>query len=101
MYNRVSNRHTTAADNARPSVLRKSESNSAIEALQLLPVWPKEIGDRTDQGRRKIIAIIERELRKERRRGIAGDRAYDLARHARLAQLLRKEREGLAKLIRR
>jgi hypothetical protein len=101
MHNCVSNRHKTTPDDARLPVFRKPESNCAPDALQLLPVWPKEICDRTDQGRRKIIAIIERELRKERRRGIAGDRAYDLARHSRLVRLLKEEREALAKLIRR
>lgn len=101
MHDCVSNRHKTTPGDAGLSVFRKPESNCAPDALQFLPVWPQEICDRSGPGRRKIIAIIERELRKERRRGIAGDRAYDLARHSRLAQLLRAERDALAKLIRR
>ncbi|HET6390766.1 hypothetical protein [Hyphomicrobium sp.] len=47
------------------------------------------------EGRKKLLAIIERELRKERRRGIAGHAAYDLVRHAKLVRLLKEERQSL------
>ncbi|MFT3731028.1 MAG: hypothetical protein QM780_06310 [Hyphomicrobium sp.] len=57
-----------------------------------MPVWPKDLSDRSREGRLKLIAVIERELRRERRRGASGNRAYDIARHAHLVQLLRQER---------
>jgi hypothetical protein len=80
---------------------RNSESSCAgdgaeILPLQILPIWPKDLFDRSSTGRKKLIAVIERELRKERQRGLAGDAAYDLARHAKLVEILRKERRALA-----
>jgi hypothetical protein len=98
MQNRVSNRDKATPADASRRVCRKPESNSALADLQLLPVWPKDICNRTPEGRRKLIAIIERELRKERRRGVASDRAYDITRHARLARLLREERTALRRI---
>jgi len=95
MQNHVSKRHTKAPTHGRRGFHRNSESNCETEASQLLPVWPKELRDRSFAGRRTLIAIIERELRKERRLGLASHRGYDIARHAKLAQLLRHEREAL------
>lgn len=49
---------------------------------RLLPMWPHELADASIEGRRRRIALIQRSLRAERRRGLAGDWTYDLARHA-------------------
>jgi hypothetical protein len=68
----------------------------ANDLAQLLPLWPKDLGDRSPAGRKKLIAVIERELRKERQRGIAGNSAYDVLRHAKLIQILKEERRSLA-----
>lgn len=61
-------------------------------ALQrLLPLWPHEIADRSPEGRRKLIASLRRALREERRHGLCGHWAYDLARHSALLRLYRAE----------
>jgi hypothetical protein len=100
MQKRVSKRHIATLTNEWRGVFSNSESNCLSGASQLLPVWPRDLSDRSREGRLRLIAIIERELRKERRLGIAGDRAYDLTRHARLVQLLRDERVSLGLLKR-
>ncbi len=100
MEKRVSKRHTNTTTHAWSGVFRNSESSGGPDASQLLPIWPKDLSDRTRAGRQNLIAIIERELRKERRRGIAGNRAYDISRHAKLVQLLKAERDELLALTR-
>ncbi len=98
MQTRVSKRHTEAPRNIGRSFFRSTESSRGPESSQLLPVWPKELNDRTLAGRQALIAIIERELRKERRLGMAANSAYDIARHAKLVRLLKEEREALRQL---
>ncbi|WP_156150731.1 hypothetical protein [Hyphomicrobium sp. 99] len=95
MQNRVSIRDIRAPGNARRVNARNSESSCARDALRLLPLWPRDLGNRTLEGRKKLVAVIERELRKERQRGIAGNAAYDVARHAKLVRLLKDERQSL------
>jgi hypothetical protein len=80
---------------------RNSESSCWLDLVKTLPVWPKDLSDRSTAGRRNLIAIIEREMRKERRLGLAGSRAYDLARHAKLVRLLKEERHELVVLHRK
>jgi hypothetical protein len=75
---------------------RNSKASCASDLAKLLPLWPKELGDRSPAGRKKLIAVIERELRKERQRGIAGNGAYNVLRHAKLIQILKEERRALA-----
>jgi hypothetical protein len=58
---------------------------------RLLPMWPAELADQSAEGRRKRIAKLRRALREERRRGLSGHWAYDLARHAALFRAYRKE----------
>lgn len=99
MQNRPARRNVRTLSIERGGDGRTSQLGSAQDALRLLPVWPKDLSNRTPEGRRSLIAIIERELRKERRRGIAGDRAYDLARHVKLVHLLRQERHSLLTII--
>lgn len=98
MQNRVSIRDSRAPRNTWRGVHRKSESSCARDAAQLLPIWPKDLADRSPEGRRKLVALIEREIRKERRRGLACNAAYDVARHARLNHLLKEERRSLSAL---
>lgn len=98
MQNRVSIRDTKAPRNVWRSDARNSEANGAGDAVQLLPLWPRDLGNRTAEGRKKLVAVIERELRKERQRGIAGSTAYNVSRHAKLARLLKDERRSLARL---
>lgn len=63
---------------------------------RLVSVWPSEIGSLDPAGHRALIAKIERALRAERRRGLAGHWTYDLARHSQLLSALRHERRALA-----
>lgn len=103
MQNRVSIRDNRAPRNAwrygaRNTEASGTEASGAGDALQLLPLWPRDLANRTAEGRKKLVAVIERELRKERRRGIAGSTAYNVARHAKLVRLLKDERRSLAAL---
>jgi hypothetical protein len=84
-----------AASHPRPSHAQPPPRLGAIRTLQILPVWPKDLADRSRAGREKLIRIIERELRKERRRGQCGECAYDITRHAALAWMLKAERDSL------
>lgn len=54
----------------------------------LLPMWPHELADRTAAGGARVIGLLRRALRAERKRAIAGDWTYDLARHRALVMAL-------------
>ena len=62
------------------------------ELARLLPLWPSEIADTSLEGRRRLVAKLERALKAERRRGRAGHWTYDLARHAALLAAWKRER---------
>jgi len=62
----------------------------------LLPLWPHEAADMSPAGRAHILAKLERALRAERRRGIAGHWTYNLARHVQLLRVYRSERAAAA-----
>jgi hypothetical protein len=62
---------------------------------RLLPLWPAEIEDLSIQGRARLVAVLERSLRSERRRGQAGHWTYDLARHMQLLEAYRSEMRAL------
>lgn len=66
--------------------------------LRLLPLWPHEISDESPTGRRRVLALLRRALRAERKRGLAGHWTYDLSRHAQLLALYRAECEVLSDL---
>ena len=66
--------------------------------MRLLPLWPRDLADRSLDGRKKLIAVLERALRQERRRGHAGHSAYAIERHAALYRALKKERASLSAL---
>jgi hypothetical protein len=58
-------------------------------------LWPHEVSDRSIEGRRKIIAALDKALRAERRRGNAGHWTYDVARHAALYRIWKRQRAEL------
>lgn len=61
------------------------------ELPHILSLWPHELEDESPQGRRKIVSKLQRALRTERRRGIAGHWTYDLCRHVELLRVYRHE----------
>lgn len=58
---------------------------------KVLALWPKEIEDRTEAGRRHLLAKLRHALRAERRRARAGHWSYDLNRHLGLLSAYRGE----------
>lgn len=69
--------------------------------VSLIPVWPQEIADRSNEGSLHIIKLVRKALRSERIRGKAGHWTYDLNRHISLAWALKAEIADLRKLQRR
>jgi hypothetical protein len=98
MQHDVSNRNIAARSNDSGIPRFNSEARYIDDPQRLLPLWPRELADRSFEGRRKLIAVLDRELRRERRRGRAGHPAYDLIRHASLNRMLKRERTALAAL---
>jgi hypothetical protein len=78
----------TAIAAARP---QQTDRQRRDELARLLPLWPAEIDNLSLDGRRRIVAALERGLRAERRRGKSGHWAYDLARHAALVKNWKNE----------
>lgn len=67
-------------------VQKSAEANylRARDLPRLLPLWPAELHDLTLDGRKRLVTRVHDALRRERRRGLAGDWCYDLARHRQL-----------------
>lgn len=65
---------------------------------RLIPLWPREIASDDAASAEKIVRVLERALRGERRRGRGGHWSYDINRHLALARALRQERARLARL---
>jgi len=63
---------------------------------RLLPLLAEEIAVRSDDNHARLVAMLRRALRIERRRGLAGDWTYDIARHAGLLEAYRMEAAALA-----
>lgn len=61
----------------------------------LIAVWPQELADTSIAARERLLAKLQRALRAERRRGLAGHWTYDLARHAQLLAAYRAEQASL------
>lgn len=61
------------------------------ELGRYLPLWPTELYDGSRAGRGRVLRLLARALREERKRARGGHWAYDLARHAALARLYRAE----------
>lgn len=62
---------------------------------RLIPIGPDELADDSREGRRRILALLARALRSERRRGRAGHWSYDLNRHIGLKQAMVAEAAGM------
>lgn len=69
-----------------------------VALARLIPLWPEDVLDRSEVGRRRLIGKLERGLRAEQRRARSGSHAYDFARHAQLARALRRERAALGRI---
>lgn len=85
----MSSKATTSERNARDPW----QSPDVIEAIASLPrliaVWPSELSDTSSAARARLLAMVRRALRAERRRGIAGHWTYNLARHGELLAIYR------------
>ena len=62
---------------------------------RLLPLWPHEIEDQSEEGRLRLLAKLRRALRAERRRATAGHWSYDLNRHLGLLSAYKGELANL------
>lgn len=58
---------------------------------RLLPLWPRELLTESSADHLRLLARLRSALRVERRRGLSGHWAYDLARHAQLLRAYRCE----------
>lgn len=67
----------------------------ARDLPRLVPLWPWELADRSLEGQKRLVARLERALRDERRRGVAGHWTYDIVRHAEILAALKAERAAL------
>jgi hypothetical protein len=61
----------------------------ALDLGRLVPLWPAELGAERKEDRLRLLSRLRRALKDERRRGLAGHWAYDLARHAQLVEAYR------------
>jgi hypothetical protein len=68
---------------------------------RLVPATPAEIADRSPAGIRRMLRLLARALRGERRRGRAGHWTYDLNRHIGLRQAYKAELAALSVAARR
>jgi len=57
----------------------------------LLPLWPHELQTQSGDDHLRLLARLRSALRVERRRGLGGHWAYDIARHAQLLRAYRCE----------
>jgi len=84
------------------SVPRKASCTSSDQRVlrlsRLIPLWPSELETPDEAAAHRVIALLQRALRGERRRGRAGHWSYDLARHMALVRALRMEQARLARL---
>lgn len=62
---------------------------------RLLPVFAEEIDASSVPVHARLVGLLRRALRIERRRGLSGDWSYDLARHAHLLEAYRFELDAL------
>lgn len=67
----------------------------ARDLPKLLALWPHELEDESEAGRVAILRRLEKALRAERRRALAGHWAYDLNRHLALIAAYKAERRSL------
>lgn len=70
----------------------------ARDLPKLIPLWPHELDDRSEEGRRRVLAKLRSALRAERRRALSGHWSYDLNRHLGLLSAYKGELAGLSRL---
>jgi hypothetical protein len=96
MQHNVSIRNILERTNGSGAGRFNPETSYIDDPRRLLPLWPRELADRSLEGRKKLIAALDRALRMERCRGRAGHPGYDLIRHASLSRMLKRERAALS-----
>lgn len=85
----------SAGKNNKPVSRRDLTYDRKRDLPGLIALWPWEIEDESLQGHRKIVDLLQRALRLERKRGIGRHWTYDVARHARLLAAYRAESAAL------
>jgi hypothetical protein len=70
----------------------------ARDLPKLIPLWPHELDDRSEEGCRRVLAKLRSALRAERRRALSGHWSYDLNRHLGLLSAYKGELAGLSRL---
>lgn len=93
--------HLTPAAAAGPSSSRGSGPRTngydrTRDLPRLVALWPHEIADITLEGHERLVKVLRRALRIERRLGLAGHFSYDLGRHRALLAATRLEEQALA-----
>ena len=78
----------------RPAPQPHLDRRTAI--ARALALWPHELEDESSSARERVLARLRQALRAERRRGLAGHWAYDLARHVELLRVYREELAAVA-----
>lgn len=82
-----------------PSPQPRPRTNSydrARDLPRLVALWPHEVADTTLEGHERLVKVLKRALRIERRLGLAGHFSYDLGRHRSLLAATRLEEQALA-----
>lgn len=72
----------------KPRRPRKAPAGAGYDRKRDLPaliaLWPWEIEDLSLEAQQRLVVMLRRALRQERKRGIGGEWSYDVVRHARL-----------------
>jgi hypothetical protein len=64
----------------------------------LIGLWPSELQNGSVEAAEKVVALLRKAIRAERRRGQSGHWTYDLNRHLALSDALKAEEARLAGL---
>jgi len=72
-----------------------------IELAKLIGLWPSELRDISADGTARIVGLLQRAIRSERKRGERGHWTYDLNRHIALSNALKAEQTRLRDLRQR
>jgi hypothetical protein len=80
---------------------KRTAFDREAELPRLVGLWPAELRDMSAEATAKIIALLRKAIRAERRRGQSGHWTYDLTRHLALSEALRAEEQRLDELTRR
>ena len=80
---------------------KRTPFDREAELPKLVGLWPSELRDMSAEATAKIIALLRKAIRAERRRGQSGHWTYDLTRHLALSEALKAEEQRLDELTRR